>query len=215
LFVQLTGLGQVLVLDKLLQSPFSLHTTLLEYIDNEINEAKAGRDARIMARMNSLAEPQIIKALYRASQAGVQIDLIVRGICSLRPGVPNVSENIRVRSILGRFLEHSRAYYFYAGGKERTYLASADWLPRNLFRRAEICFPIEKKEMRDRVIYEAFQIYIDDNSAGWDLQEDGTYKKVVRKDSEDVFNAQDTLVQLLANKGAQTLPTKFAKPRKY
>lgn len=215
LFVQLTGLGQLLHLEKLLQSPFSLHTTILELIDNEISEAKAGREARIMARMNSLAEPQIIKALYRASQAGVKIDLIVRGICSLRPGVPNVSENIRVRSILGRFLEHSRAYYFYAGGKELTYLASADWLPRNLFRRAEICFPIEKKEMRDRVIYEAFQIYKEDNTAGWDLQEDGTYKKVVREDGVDVFNAQDTLVNLLANKGTQALPTKFAKPRKY
>jgi len=136
LFMQLTGLGKVSNIHKIQHSPFTLHTTLLNLIDQETQRAREGKSAAIMARMNSLSEPEIIEALYRASRAGVSIDLIVRGICCLRPGVPGVSENIRVRSILGRFLEHSRVFYFHAGGKGLTYCSSADWMPRNLHRRA-------------------------------------------------------------------------------
>ena len=130
-FQQLTGLGRAEGLEKLLQSPFTLHETLIDHIKKERRAAKAGKRARIVAKMNSLVEPKIIRALYRASQAGVRIDLIVRGICCLRPGVPGLSENIRVRSVLGRFLEHTRVFYFHDGGKKTAYMSSADWMPRN------------------------------------------------------------------------------------
>jgi polyphosphate kinase len=211
LFVQLTGLGQVLDLKKLLQSPFTLHRTILELIEQEIEEASEGRTAHIMARMNSLVEPNIIQALYRASQAGVKIELIVRGICCLRPGLPDVSENITVRSILGRFLEHSRVYHFHAKGEKLTYLSSADWMPRNLFRRAEACFPIEQTELRDRVIREAFTVYQEDNNSAWELQCNGTYTKVVRDEDVAMKNAQGTLIKLLSNKTNQAITTRSKK----
>ena len=175
-FMQLTGLGKVRRLRKLLQSPFTLHRALLERIAREADHAKKGKKARIVAKMNSLSEPQVIRALYEASQAGVEIDLIVRGICCLRPGIPGVSERIRVRSIVDRYLEHARVFYFYDGGKETVYASSADWMVRNLFRRVEVAFPIEAPELKARVVEECLTTYLEDNQGAWLLQPDGTYR---------------------------------------
>jgi polyphosphate kinase len=175
LFQELTGLGHVARLKCLLRSPFTLRSALLERIGREIDEARAGRPARILARLNSLAEPGIIQALYEASQAGVEVDLIVRGICCLRPGLPGISERIRVRSIVGRFLEHSRVYYFFAGGAEEVWCSSADWMERNFFRRFEVCFPILDEELRSRVLAEALELPLADNQQAWELHSDGSY----------------------------------------
>src|SRR5690606_31980508 len=150
-------------LKLLLQSPFSLHDTMLERIQAEADNARAGKKARIMAKMNSLLEPRVIQALYDASNAGVRIDLIVRGACALRAGVPGLSENIRLRSIVGRFLEHSRVYYFYANGVEHVYLSSADWMDRNFCRRVEIAFPVLDRRLKRRFIRESFTIAMRDN----------------------------------------------------
>lgn len=178
LFMQLTGLGKVLNIHKVLHSPFTLNATLLNLIEQETHRAREGKSAAIMARMNSISDPAIIRALYRASQAGVSIDLIVRGICCLRPGVPGVSENIRVRSILGRFLEHSRVFYFHAGGKGITYCSSADWMPRNLHHRVETCFPVEDPSLRERVMDEGITTCLDNHGGAWELQSDGRYERL-------------------------------------
>ena len=199
-FQQLTGLGRAMGLRKLIQSPFRLHDAMIEAIEGEIAAANAGKRAHIMARMNSLIEPQIIQALYRASRAGVPIDLIVRGPCALRPGVPGISENIRVRSILGRFLEHSRVYYFYAGGKERTYLSSADWMPRNFFRRVEVCLPVEGKKLKRRVIEESLLLYLQDDLDAWQLSSNGQYERL--RPSKNPCSAQKTLLELWQDDGS-------------
>ncbi len=178
LFLQLTGLGRVMRLRRVVQSPFSLHKLIVDSIEGEARNARAGKKARIVAKMNALTEPQIIQALYQASQAGVSIDLVVRGVCCLRPGVPGVSDNIRVRSIVGRFLEHSRVFLFHSGGDEQVWLASADWMQRNLFRRVETCFPIEERRLAQRVIGEALDPYLVDNAQAWILGADGKYKRV-------------------------------------
>src|SRR6201999_395978 len=136
----------------LLVAPLTLAESTIRMIHREAEHAAAGRPARIIAKMNSLLEQAVIEALYEASKAGVQIDLIVRGICSLRPGIPGVSENIRVRSVVGRFLEHSRIFYFANGGEEELYVGSADWMDRNLSRRVEVVFPIEQADLKQRVI---------------------------------------------------------------
>ncbi len=177
LFHQLTGLGRAGKLKKLLQSPFTLHKSIISFIEHEIKNAEAGKDARIIAKMNALVDPEIIRALYRASQAGVKIDLIIRGICSLRPGIKGISDNIKVRSIIGRFLEHTRIYYFLNDGDERIYCSSADWMQRNLFYRVEACFPIEEKRTRDQIKRYGLMPYINDNQQAWLLQSDGTYKR--------------------------------------
>ncbi|MBF6615283.1 polyphosphate kinase 1 [Pollutimonas thiosulfatoxidans] len=192
-FSLLTGLGARRPLKLLLQSPFTLHETMLALIRNEVVNAKAGKKARIMAKMNSLLEPIIIEALYRASQAGVKIDLIVRGACALRAGVLGLSENIRVRSIIGRFLEHSRVFYFYNDGAENLYLSSADWMDRNFFRRVEISFPILDKALKKRVIDEAFTYALRDNQLAWRALPDGCYVKV--KNSSKPFSLQDHLTR--------------------
>jgi len=192
-FSLLTGLGARRPLKLLLQSPFTLHETMLALIRNEVVNAKAGKKARIMAKMNSLLEPIIIEALYRASQAGVKIELIVRGACALRAGVPGLSENIRVRSIIGRFLEHSRVFYFYNDGAENLYLSSADWMDRNFFRRVEISFPILDKALKKRVIDEAFTYALRDNQLAWRGLPDGCYVKV--KNSSKPFSLQDHLTR--------------------
>ncbi len=177
-FQQLTAMGRVVRLKKLVQSPFTLHRYMLDRIAQEAENARAGKPARIMAKMNSLVEPQIIQALYAASQAGVRIDLIVRGVCSLRPGITGVSENISVRSIVGRFLEHTRVFYFENGDdEERLYLSSADWMDRNFFRRVEIAFPIEDRRIRQRMIEESLLNYLSDNCQAWLLQSDGSYRR--------------------------------------
>ncbi|MEE4380687.1 MAG: polyphosphate kinase 1, partial [Pseudomonadales bacterium] len=165
MFQQLTAMGRVAKLKKVIQSPFALHRHMLDLVAAEAEHARAGRPARIIAKMNSLVEPQMIQALYAASQAGVRIDLIVRGICSLRPGVAGVSETIQVRSIIGRFLEHTRIFYFENGDdEERVYLSSADWMERNFFRRVETCFPVEDRRLRQRIIEESLENYLADNT---------------------------------------------------
>ncbi|OGI44584.1 MAG: RNA degradosome polyphosphate kinase [Candidatus Muproteobacteria bacterium RBG_16_65_31] len=196
LFLQLTSLGRVSKLQKLLQSPFTLHKELLQKIEREAEHARRGKPARLTAKMNALVEPNIIQALYRAAQAGVKIDLIVRGICCLRPGVPGLSDNIRVRSIIGRFLEHTRVFCFHNDGKDEVYCASADWMDRNFFRRVEVVFPIEDKALRGRVLKEALGRYLADNTQAWELQPDGSYTRLTSDGAEPV-SAQATLLKEL------------------
>ncbi|MBE0471243.1 MAG: polyphosphate kinase 1 [Methyloprofundus sp.] len=174
IFIQLTSLGKVTKLNKLLQSPFTLHKGLLDKIEREIDFAKKGKPSKIIIKVNSVVEEQLIQALYRASQAGVEVKLIVRGICSLRPGIEGVSENIEVRSIIGRFLEHARVYMFENGGNPEVYAASADIMNRNMFRRVEACFPIEHKALKARVLAD-LELYLKDNSGSWIMQSDGSY----------------------------------------
>ena len=174
-FKQLTGLGKAGKLHHLWQAPFTLHANVIGAIKNETRLAKAGKPARIIAKMNALLEPTVIEALYAASQAGVRVDLVVRGVCALRPGVPGLSERIRVRSIVGRFLEHTRIFYFHNGGKEDVYLSSADWMDRNFFRRVELCFPVLDKKLKQRVIKEGLKPYLKDNRQAWDMDADGRY----------------------------------------
>lgn len=177
LFHQLTGLGRAGKLKKLLQSPFTLHKRMLEYIQQETSNAENGKAARVIAKMNALVDPQIIQALYAASRAGVKIDLIVRGTCSLRPDIPGISENIQVRSIVGRFLEHTRVFCFHNDGEPVVFCSSADWMQRNFFRRVETCFPLEDKRIRDKVIEYGLMPYLSDNTHAWILQRDGSYKR--------------------------------------
>ncbi|MGH7897876.1 MAG: polyphosphate kinase 1 [Candidatus Binatia bacterium] len=198
-FQQLTGLGRVSQLKKLLQSPFTLHKTLLELIEAEAENARQRKPARIAAKMNALIEPTIIDALYRASQAGVPVDLIVRGMCCLKPGVPGLSENIRVRSIVGRFLEHSRVYHFHAAGKDLVFCGSADWMQRNFFGRVEIGFPVEDPKLRARILEEGLAAYLDDNSQAWQLQPDGGYRRLESGETEAV-RAQEKLLDAMATR---------------
>jgi polyphosphate kinase len=177
LFLQLTGLGRAGKLKKLLQSPFTLHKRLLELIEVEARNVLAAKEARIILKMNALVDPDLIRALYRASQAGVKIDLVIRGICCLRPGIKGVSENIQVRSIIGRFLEHTRVFYFGHGGEELLYCSSADWMPRNMHNRVEVCFPIEEKRPREQVLTYGLYNYLSDNSQSWIMQPDGSYRR--------------------------------------
>ena len=177
-FQQLTGMGRVQRMKHILHAPFTLHAGMIQRIEREAEHARRGRKARIIAKMNGLEEPEIIRALYRASRAGVRIDLIVRGICCLRPGVPGLSENIRVRSVLGRFLEHHRIYYFANGGHPEVFCASADWMSRNLLNRVETCFPVLEPRLRKRVMKEGLRIYLADNTGTWKLQRDGRYVRM-------------------------------------
>jgi polyphosphate kinase len=193
-FQQLSGLAPAIRLKRLLQSPFTLHAGVLQRIDREARHARAGRPARIVAKMNALNEPQVIRALYAASQAGVRIDLIVRGACTLRPGVPGVSENIRVVSIVGRFLEHSRVYWFANDGDPEIFCTSADWLERNLLRRVETCFPIIDPELAARVQDEALENYLADNLNAWELLADGSYRKLRPEDDAMPHSAQAALL---------------------
>jgi polyphosphate kinase len=175
IFIQLTGLGRASKLKHLWQAPFTLHKQILRAIHNEAEQAKGGSKGRIIAKMNALLEPEVISALYEASKAGVEIDLLVRGVCALKPGIPGISENIRVRSIVGRFLEHSRVFYFHNGGAEDVYLSSADWMDRNFFRRVEISFPVLDAKLKKRVINEGLKPYLEDNCQAWEMDQDGQY----------------------------------------
>lgn len=191
-FQQITGpAGQARPLKKILQAPFTLHKGLLRLINREIKHAKNNQPAKIIAKMNALHEPEIINALCQASQAGVQIDLIVRGICILRPGVKGLSENIRIRSIVGRFLEHDRVFYFNNNGDKEVYLASADWMERNFFHRIEVCFPVLDEALAARLIGNLNK-YLLDRKNSWILRSDGTYKKSSRS-GERPFDVQDDL----------------------
>ena len=176
IFLQLTGLTRVPRLRKLLHAPFSLHQALLDKIQREAEHARAGAPGHIIAKLNALTEPAVIQALYQASRAGVDVDLIVRGVCCLRPGVPGVSERIKVRSIVGRFLEHSRVYFFENAGAREVYCGSADWMDRNLHRRIEVAFPVDAQELQTRVM-DDLQSYLDDDVQAWILHSDGLYSR--------------------------------------
>jgi polyphosphate kinase len=175
-FKQLTGLGKSSRMKHLWLSPFTLHKRVVASVRNEVRIAKEGKPARIIAKMNALLEPELIEELYAASQAGVQIDLIVRGVCALRPGVPGLSENIRVRSVVGRFLEHTRICYFLNDGAEDVYLSSADWMDRNFFRRIELGIPVLDPALKARVIGEGLQAYLDDANQAWIMGSEGAYE---------------------------------------
>jgi polyphosphate kinase len=177
-FKQLTGLGRAGKMKHLWQSPFTLHKRIVAAIRHEAALAAEGKPARILAKMNALLEPRIIEELYAASAAGVKIDLIVRGVCALKPGIEGLSQNIRVRSVVGRFLEHTRIFYFHNAGAEDVYLASADWMDRNFFRRIELCFPVLDPALKRRVIREGLQPYLDDNCQAWVMSPDGEYERL-------------------------------------
>ncbi len=194
IFQQLSGLAAPLQLKHLLQSPFTLHAGVLARIAREAEHARAGRPARIVAKMNALNEPQVIEALYAASQAGVEIDLVVRGACTLRTGLPGVSDNIRVRSIVGRFLEHHRIWWFANDGTPDLFCSSADWLERNLLRRVETAFPILDAAAAERVYREGLANYLADNQNAWDLQADGHYLHRQPGKGEAPFSAQLALL---------------------
>ncbi|HET6397386.1 MAG TPA: polyphosphate kinase 1 [Pseudoxanthomonas sp.] len=197
LFQQLSGLAPSIRLKRLLQSPFTLHSGIVQRIERETRIAASGRPGRIVAKMNALNEPQVVRALYAASQAGVSIDLIVRGACTLRPGIPGVSDNIRVRSIVGRFLEHSRVYWFGNDGRPELFCASADWLERNLLRRVETCFPILDPALAERVEREALRNYLEDNLNAWELGADGRYRKCAPAADAAPHSAQQALLDAL------------------
>jgi polyphosphate kinase len=193
LFVQLTSLGKIPKMHKLLHAPFTLHEGLLLRIEREIDHAKAGKPAHIIIKVNSLVEPEMIQAFYRASMAGVKVDLIIRGICCLKPGVEGLSENIHVRSIIGRFLEHTRVFYFENNGEPEVWAGSADMMKRNLLRRVETCFPITSNKLHQRVIND-LNLYLNDNTQAWILSENGRYQRVERPDGVDPISAQSTLL---------------------
>ena len=198
MFSQLIGMGKTLRMKKLLHAPFTLKKGMLDLIARETLHASEGKPAHIMAKFNSLTDPKIIRALYKASQTGVKIDLVVRGMCCLRPGIPGVSHNIQVRSIIGRFLEHTRIYYFYNSGEEQLYLSSADWMERNLDKRVETCFPLEGKKLILRVKKE-LEAYLTDNTQSWQLQSDGRYLRNSPTGNQNPRNAQAMLLEKLTN----------------
>ncbi|MFN4063786.1 MAG: polyphosphate kinase 1, partial [Parazoarcus communis] len=197
-FKQLTGLGQATTLKHLWQAPFSLQPNVVAAIGREAEIAAAGRRGRIIAKMNALLEPETIEALYAASQAGVEIDLIIRGPCALRPGVPGLSDNIRVRSVIGRFLEHHRIFHFHADGEDQMYLSSADWMDRNFFRRIEIAFPVLDSRVKRRVMKEGLRPYLGDNCQSWEMQQEGGYRRKSARGTRRA--AQLILLQELAGR---------------
>jgi len=189
LFNTLTGFSEFSEYECLMVAPLNLRKRTISLIKRETAHAKAGRPARIIAKVNSLTDVAIVRALYNASQAGVSIELIVRGVCSLRPGLPNVSSNIRVRSIVGRFLEHSRIFYFGNNGKEEVFIGSADWMYRNLSRRVELIVPIKDPKLRER-LRGVLDAYLADNVNARELKPDGTYVRVKTSDTEKKRDAQ-------------------------
>jgi polyphosphate kinase len=207
-FAFLTAYAEHSSYAPLMVSPVNIAENLLDMIARESDHARLGRPARIIAKMNALLDKNIISALYRASQAGVEIDLIVRGVCALRPGIRGISEHIRVRSIVGRFLEHSRIFYFANGGREEVYLASADWMPRNLYERIETMFPVKDSLLRDRIRHEILNAYLADTVKARVLRRDGSYAPAwqvsgKRKQPTPGFSAQDFLLALA--EGKQTI----------
>ncbi|PTQ90988.1 polyphosphate kinase 1 [Agitococcus lubricus] len=197
IFQELTGMGKAAKLKKLLHAPFTLHTQLIAAIEQEIRHVQAGKAAHIIIKVNALTEKQLMQALYRASMAGVKIDLIIRSICCLRPQVAGLSENIRVRSIVGRFLEHTRVFCFSNDGDLKVYCASADWMDRNLFSRVEACFPIDDPILKKRIYKDGLLNYLADNQSAWELQSDGTWQQVPQAE-ELSHQAQSMLLEKFA-----------------
>ena len=193
-FLHITSLAKPARLKRLLLAPFTMHRRVLEMIRREMRHAREGKPARIIAKMNALVEEGVIRALYAASAAGVSIDLIVRGACALRPGVPGISDNIRVRSILGRFLEHHRVWYFENDGNPDVWLASADWMGRNLFRRVEVAFPVLDPVLRKRVVDEGLKAYLADNRDAWELDAQARWSKVKPRRGARRRSAQSELL---------------------
>ncbi len=197
-FQELTGMGRLARLKQLMHAPFTLHAQLMQLIDQEIQNHQAGLSARIVVKVNALTEKQLMQALIRASQAGVKIDLILRSVCCLRPGIAGVTDTISVRSIVGRFLEHTRIFYFENAGDPKVYCSSADWMDRNLFQRVETCFPILDPKLRKRVIEQGLMIYLQDNSQAWLLDSDGQWQRnLPTEDGEDIIQAQQYLLEQL------------------
>jgi len=212
-FKQLTGLGRASRLKYLWVSPFTLHRRVVTAVRNEARLAKDGKPARVIAKMNALLEPELIEELYAASQAGVQIDLAVRGVCALRPGIEGLSDNIRVRSTIGRFLEHTRVFYFRNDGADDATLASADWMDRNFFRRIELAFPVLDAALKARVIREGLQAYLDDTAQTWIMNADGGYARVATRrgkrpvQEELLYQLSTAAWSRAAKRAAELLPT--------
>jgi polyphosphate kinase len=193
-FQQLASLGKMKPPKQLLQAPFTLHRKLLQHIEKVAESARAAKPARIVVKINALTDVPLIEALIRAGQAGADIDLVVRGACMLPPGIPGVTDRIRVRSVVGRFLEHSRVMYFSWGESvedEALYMSSADWMGRNMFRRIEIAWPIRDPALRQRVIDECLVPYLHDERDAWVLAADGSYRRV----ATEGLSAQQALVE--------------------
>jgi len=197
LFMQLTTYGENQELKKLVQSPYGIRDMVIENINKEIQHAEQGHPAKIIAKMNGLVSPIIIESLYKASQAGVQIDLIIRGICCLKPQVKGLSENIRVHSILGRFLEHGRIYWFHNNGEDQVFCSSADWMPRNLIQRIEASVEITQKSLKKRLMSD-LELHLSDNQHRWELNSDGTYTRQTTREGEDKVNSQQLFLKQLS-----------------
>jgi len=214
LFNLLTGIGQFQGMRKFLIAPFELHERVIALIEREAENAKKKLPAKILVKMNSLVDPQIIQALYAASQAGVKIDLVVRGICCLRPGVKGISSNITVRSVVDHFLEHSRIAYFENAGEPEVFVMSADWMPRNFFRRLEITFPIEEPALRKRICNEIFPTLFADNTKAWMLQSDASYERIKPAKGEKPFRSQMEFIAL-TDATAKTQRKKTTRARRF
>lgn len=202
IFQELTGMGKPANLKKILHAPFTLHDKLMSFIDDEIAHAKAGKRAHIIVKVNALTERRLIGKLYDASQAGVKIELILRSMCCLRPQVKGLSENITVRSVIGRFLEHTRVYYFYNNGDERLYCGSADWMDRNLFHRVEVAFPIEDKKLFKQIYQDGLVNYLKDNTQAWVLNGNGVWQQLQPAAGETPHIAQEYLLKVINGVGA-------------
>jgi polyphosphate kinase len=208
LFNYLTGYGELPQWRKLIVAPSRLQAFFLEKIEREIANQRAGGTGRIIAKINGLLEPMVVQALYRASQAGVKIDLICRGICALRPQIPGISDNIHVYSIVDRFLEHSRVFYYHNNGNPEVYIGSADWMDRNLSRRVEVVFPIEAPELKARLIDEILATSLADNTKACELLPDGGYRRLTRKANEPAVRSQERFLEIAAQHAIRRLTDK-------